>query len=73
MKAMEEYIRAIQMDGLSWGQEFKVVDVAYGIQKLLVQCVVEDEKVSLDDLEERMQANEEIVQSVDQTSMNKLG
>jgi hypothetical protein len=28
-----------------WGAEFKVVDVAYGIQKLIIALVLEDEKV----------------------------
>ncbi len=73
MKAMEAALRSIEIDGLVWGQEFKVVDVAYGIQKLMVQFVVEDEKVMLDDVEEKMMAFEDIIQSVDQLSMQKLG
>lgn len=73
MKAMEAAIRSVQIDGLSWGQEFKVVDVAFGIQKLMVQFVVEDDKVMLDDVEEQLMAFEDIIQSVDQLSMNKLG
>lgn len=72
MKEMERCIRTIEMDGLLWGQEFKVVDVAFGIQKLIIQAVVEDEKVSLDELEEKILAFEEIVQSLDQTAMNKV-
>lgn len=72
MKAMENAIRSIEMDGLIWGAEFKVVDVAYGIQKLIISMVVEDEKISLDDVEEKILAFEDQVQSVDQLSMSKL-
>ena len=86
MKDLEAGVRSIKMDGLQWGQEFKVIDVAFGIKKLMVQFVCEDEKVSLDDVEEQMTAlpnkhkldaedpdERLMVQSVDQLSMNKLG
>jgi elongation factor 1-beta len=73
MKALEGKIRSITMDGLLWGGEFKVVDVAFGIQKLIVQCIVEDEKVALDELEEKMTAFTEDVSSIDQIAMNKVG
>jgi elongation factor 1-beta len=59
-----------QMDGLVWGSEFKVVDVAYGIQKLIVPLVIEDEKIGLEDLEEKMLSLEgDQVQSVDLLNM----
>lgn len=44
MAVLEAYVRSVAMDGLVWGEQFRVVDVAYGIQKLIVQCVIEDEK-----------------------------
>ena len=53
-----------------WGSEFKVVDVAYGIQKLIVPLVIEDEKIGLEDLEEKILNLEgEQVQSVDLLNM----
>ena len=72
MKEIENKVRSIEMDGLLWGEQFKVVDVAYGIQKLIIQAVVEDEKVSLDELEEKITAFEDVVQSIDQVAMNKV-
>ena len=56
MADMEAAIRAIKIDGLVWGEKFEVKDVAFGIQKLMIQFVCEDEKVSLDDVEEQMQS-----------------
>lgn len=70
--ALEAAVRSIQMDGLSWGETFKVEEIAYGVKKLVVQCVVEDEKVSLDELEEKLMSFEDIIQSIDQLSMNKI-
>lgn len=71
LKAVEAAIRAITKDGLLWGEEFGTVPVGYGINKLVVQCVVEDEKVSVDDLEETVQ-DLEGVQSTDMVAMNKM-
>ena len=51
----------IVMDGLVWGVDSKKVPVAYGIFKLMVACVVEDEKVSVDDLQEKIEAIEDMV------------
>ena len=40
--------------------------------QLVVVATIEDEKVGLEDVEERLQSNEEIVQSVDLLSMSKV-
>ena len=40
----------IVMDGLVWKTEFKKEPIAYGVHKIVIGCVVEDEKVSVDDL-----------------------
>ncbi|KAH0955900.1 hypothetical protein HN011_006988 [Eciton burchellii] len=71
MKAMENAVRSIQMDGLVWGAS-KLVPVGYGINKLQIMCVIEDEKVSVDLLIEQIQEFEEFVQSVDIASFNKI-
>ncbi|KAM3722574.1 Elongation factor 1-beta [Dirofilaria immitis] len=68
---IEKNIRTIELDGLVWGAA-KVLPVAYGIKKLQICCVVEDEKVSSDWLEEQIMAFDELVQSVDIVAFNKL-
>lgn len=50
----------------------KLVPVGYGINKLQIMCVVEDEKVSVDDLVEKIQEFEDYVQSVDIAAFNKI-
>merc|ERR1712088_1110403 len=50
----------------------KLVAIGYGIKKLQITCVIEDDKVSTDDLEEQITANEDHVQSVDIVAFNKI-
>lgn len=71
LKAMEESVRGITMDGLVWGTS-KLVAVGYGIKKLQITCVVEDAKVGTDDLEEKITCFEDYVQSMDVVAFNKL-
>lgn len=60
-------MRGISMEGLTWGAS-KLVPVGYGISKLQVNLVVEDEKVSIDDLQGQIEGDEEHVQSTDVVS-----
>jgi len=71
MEKLEECVRSIQMDGLLWGQS-KLVPVGYGIRKLQIGCVVEDDKVGTDILEEQITAFEDYVQSMDVAAFNKI-
>ena len=50
----------------------KLVPVGYGFNKLQLMCVVEDEKVSIDELCEEIQEFEDLVQSVDVAAMSKI-
>lgn len=71
MAALEAAVRGIEKDGLVWGTS-KLVPVGFGIKKLQINLVIEDEKISLSDLEEEIQEFEDYVQSTDIASMNKL-
>jgi elongation factor 1-delta len=71
MKAMEDAVRTISCDGLLWGAS-KLVPLAYGIKKLTINCVVEDDKVSLDWLQEEIEKFEDFVQSTDIAAFNKI-
>ncbi|XP_076601909.1 eukaryotic translation elongation factor 1 delta a (guanine nucleotide exchange protein) isoform X3 [Chaetodon auriga] len=71
MGKLEECVRSVQMDGLLWGAS-KLVPVGYGIKKLQINCVVEDDKVGTDILEEEITKFEDFVQSVDVAAFNKI-
>lgn len=71
MKALEDSVRSIEMEGLVWGAS-TLVAVGFGIKKLQITLVVEDELVSLDDLQEKIAEFEDYVQSSDIAAMQKL-
>merc|ERR1712168_1135394 len=71
MGALEAEVRKIETDGLLWGAA-KLVPVGYGIKKLQICCVVEDDKVGTDFLEENICDLEDYVQSVDVAAFNKI-
>uniref|UniRef100_A0A8D8BNM3 Elongation factor 1-delta n=1 Tax=Culex pipiens TaxID=7175 RepID=A0A8D8BNM3_CULPI len=71
MKQMELEVRKITMDGLLLGAS-KLVPLAYGIHKLQMSCVIEDDKVSVDELQEKIELIEDYVQSVDIAAFNKI-
>ncbi|CAL1538781.1 unnamed protein product [Lymnaea stagnalis] len=71
MDAIEKAVRSVATDGLLWGAS-KFVPVGYGIRKLQISCVVEDDKVSVDFLEEEITKFEDLVQSVDIAAFNKV-
>ncbi|CAI2349183.1 unnamed protein product [Caenorhabditis sp. 36 PRJEB53466] len=69
---MEKLVRGIELDGLVWGGA-KLIAIGYGIKKLQIICVIEDLKVSVDDLIEKITGDfEDHVQSVDIVAFNKI-
>merc|ERR1711937_650608 len=68
---LEESIRSITMDGLLWGTA-KLIAVGYGIKKLQITCVIEDDKVSMHDLEEQIVGFDDYIQSMDIVAFNKI-
>lgn len=71
MKELEASVRGIEQDGLVWGGG-KLVAVGFGIKKLQINCVIEDDKVSLEALQETIEGFEDYVQSSDVAAMQKL-
>ncbi|KIJ60889.1 hypothetical protein HYDPIDRAFT_28828 [Hydnomerulius pinastri MD-312] len=71
MQALEDSVRSIEMEGLVWGAS-KLVAIGFGIKKLQITLVVEDELVSLDELQEKIAEFEDYVQSSDVAAMQRL-
>uniref|UniRef100_A0A670JSC9 Elongation factor 1-delta n=1 Tax=Podarcis muralis TaxID=64176 RepID=A0A670JSC9_PODMU len=61
MAKMEECVRSVQMDGLVWGAS-QLVPVGYGINKLQIQYILEEEITKFEDY----------IQSVDIAAFNKI-
>jgi elongation factor 1-beta len=64
-------VKAVEMDGLTWGGH-QFISVGFGIKKLQINCVVEDDKVAMDDLQGAIEEDEDHVQSTDIAAMQKL-
>ena len=69
LQEMEANVRAIEKDGLVWGAS-KFVAVGFGIKKLQINMVVEDEKISIDELQAQIEEDEDHVQSTDVVSID---
>merc|ERR1711881_106941 len=71
MQAIEDSVRGIAADGLLWGAS-KLIPVGYGIKKLQISAVIEDDKISTDWLDEEITKFEDLVQSMDIAAFNKI-
>jgi elongation factor 1-beta len=71
MEQLKANVLAITQDGLVWGGS-KFVSVGFGIKKLQLNLVIEDDKVGLDDLQAKIEEDEDHVQSTDVVAMQKL-
>ncbi|KAJ2305590.1 Translation elongation factor 1 beta [Coemansia sp. RSA 2706] len=72
LDAMEAMIRGIEMDGLVWSKVAKRIPLGYGIERLDIYAVVENDKVSVEELVETIEGFEDYVQSVDKGAFVKL-
>jgi len=71
LKKIFAEIQKLSINGLLWKPGHDFIKVAYGIFKLRIMCAIEDEKVMVDDVVEKIEAIEG-VQSVDIHSFNKI-
>eukprot|EP01080_Neovahlkampfia_damariscottae_P008014 gene8014-12479_t len=72
MEEMETAVRGLKLPSLKWNAA-ELKEVAFGIKKLQILCTIEDEKVSSDDLEDKIMELEDMVQSMDIVSWNRCG
>ncbi|SCU87571.1 LAFA_0E07558g1_1 [Lachancea sp. 'fantastica'] len=71
LEQMVANVKSIEMDGLTWGAH-QWIPIGFGIKKLQINLVVEDAKVSLEDLQVAIEEDEDHVQSTDVAAMQKL-
>lgn len=71
-EALAKKIRAeVNMDGLVWMDKHQILPIAFGMKKLQMTMLIEDEKVQTEDVFEQIEAWEEEVQSTDIFAFNK--
>ena len=67
----KKIISTIKKDGLQWNTGYKLEEVAFGIKKLIIAFLAEDEKVSVQEITDELESWEDEIQSVDVVSFNK--
>ena len=72
LDVLAKRILDIKMDGLYWKTEYRKEPVAFGIFKIVIGVTVEDEKVSVDGLQEKIEELDDMVQSVEILAFNKI-
>eukprot|EP00545_Synedropsis_sp_CCMP1620_P008123 CAMPEP_0119009916 /NCGR_PEP_ID=MMETSP1176-20130426/4674_1 /TAXON_ID=265551 /ORGANISM="Synedropsis recta cf, Strain CCMP1620" /LENGTH=216 /DNA_ID=CAMNT_0006962497 /DNA_START=54 /DNA_END=704 /DNA_ORIENTATION=+ len=71
MELWKKITKTVVQDGLKWGENCNLVDVAFGIKKIQTQFVMGVNNSS-DEVQEAIEALEDEVQSVEILSMNVL-
>lgn len=61
-----------EKEGLTWGENYKIEPMAFGVNKLIITATIVDSLILVDDLTEHIESLEDYVQSVELASMNKL-
>jgi len=64
-------INTIKKDGLSWNTGYKLEEVAFGVKKLIIAFLVEDDKCSVQEITDELESWENDIQSVEIVSFNK--
>ena len=67
----KKIISTIKKDGLQWNTGFKLEEVAFGIKKLVIAFLAEDDKCSVQEITDELESWENDIQSVDVVSFNK--
>ena len=72
LEELAKKLKAVEKDGLLWGAH-KLVPVAFGVKKLQIIMVIEDDKVSGEDIEDMITGDfEDEIQSMDIVAWNKI-
>ena len=71
LEDMLEKVKSISMEGLMWGSS-KRTPVGYGIDKMQLRCTLEDDKVLIEELCEKMESFKDLVESAEVSIMNKI-
>ena len=71
LDALAKKIQNIEKEGLVWKKEYKLKEIIFGIQKILMGLIVNDDIISIDEIIDEIQSWEDEVQSIEM-AFNKL-
>ena len=61
----------MKKDGLNWNLDYKLEEMGFGIKKLIIGFIVEDEKCSVQEIVDEIESWENDIQSIEVVSFNK--
>ena len=67
----KKILSTVKKDGLSWNTGYKLEEVAFGVKKLIIAFLVEDDKCSVQEIVDELESWENDIQSVEVVSFNK--
>ena len=67
----KKILSTIKKDGLSWNTGYKLEEVAFGVKKLIIAFLAEDDKCSVQEITDELESWENDIQSVEVVSFNK--
>ena len=67
----KKILSTIKKDGLSWNTGYKLEEVAFGVKKLIIAFLAEDDKCSVQEIVDELESWESDIQSVEVVSFNK--
>ena len=67
----KKILSTIKKDGLSWNTGYKLEEVAFGVKKLIIAFLAEDDKCSVQEIVDELESWENDIQSVEVVSFNK--
>ena len=67
----KKIISTVKKDGLSWNTGYKLEEVAFGVKKLIIAFLAEDDKCSVQEITDELESWENDIQSVEVVSFNK--
>ena len=67
----KKIISTIKKDGLQWNTGYKLEEVAFGIKKLVIAFLAEDDKCSVQEVQDELESWTDEIQSVDVVAFNK--
>eukprot|EP00010_Vexillifera_abyssalis_P008005 CAMPEP_0201544436 /NCGR_PEP_ID=MMETSP0173_2-20130828/1045_1 /ASSEMBLY_ACC=CAM_ASM_000268 /TAXON_ID=218659 /ORGANISM="Vexillifera sp., Strain DIVA3 564/2" /LENGTH=212 /DNA_ID=CAMNT_0047952545 /DNA_START=79 /DNA_END=717 /DNA_ORIENTATION=+ len=71
LEELEQKIRTVEIEGLEW-KASETKEIAFGVKKIVISCHIVDDLVSVDDIQEKIEAFEDDVQSTDVVTFTKL-
>ena len=71
LESLAKKSSTIKKDGLSWNTGYKLEEVAFGVKKLVIAFLAEEEQCSVQEIIDELESWEDDIQSVEVVSFNK--